>query len=53
MPQSMLTVTRFAAAAEMEVKTLNKDSDGGIMVFEPTLVKLEPGGTVKFVAADK
>ncbi len=32
---------------------LNKGLDGGIMVFEPTLVQIEPGDTVKFVAADK
>nr|WP_084293114.1 pseudoazurin [Bradyrhizobium sp. WSM3983] len=50
---AMLTVTSFAAAAEIEVKMLNKGSDGGIMVFEPALVKIDPGDTVKFVAADK
>ncbi|QQO23824.1 hypothetical protein JJB98_30065 [Bradyrhizobium diazoefficiens] len=49
----MLTVTSFAAAAELEVKTLNKDSGGGIMVFKPTRVTIEPGDTIKFVAADK
>ncbi|MHB0773360.1 hypothetical protein ACYCVF_33310 [Bradyrhizobium sp. 1.29L] len=42
---AMLTVTRFAAAAEIEVRTLNKNSNGGIIVFEPTLAKLEPGET--------
>ncbi|MFB6452114.1 pseudoazurin [Bradyrhizobium tunisiense] len=50
---AMLAVTSFAAAAEIEVKMLNKGSDGSIMVFEPALVKIEPGDTVKFVAADK
>ncbi|WP_426420903.1 pseudoazurin [Bradyrhizobium genosp. A] len=50
---AMLTVTSFALAAEIEVKMLNKGSDGSIMVFEPALVKIEPGDTVKFVAADK
>lgn len=50
---AMLTATSFAAAAEIEVKMLNKGSDGGIMVFEPALVKIDPGDTVKFVAADK
>jgi pseudoazurin len=49
----MLTMTSFAAAAEIEVKMLNKGSDGGMMVFEPALVKVEPGDTVKFVASDK
>ncbi|MHC4049236.1 cupredoxin domain-containing protein [Bradyrhizobium sp. 25ACV] len=50
---AMLTVTSFAAAAEIEVKMLNKDSDGGLMVFEPAPVKIEPGDTVNLVAADK
>ncbi|NIX75920.1 pseudoazurin [Microvirga terricola] len=41
-----------ADAAEVEVKMLNKGADG-VMVFEPALVKINPGDTVKFVAADK
>ena len=41
-----------ASAAEVEVKMLNKGTDG-VMVFEPALVKINPGDTVKFVAADK
>lgn len=41
-PQRCLTVTSFAAAAEIVVKMLNKGSDGGKMVFEPTLVKSNP-----------
>ena len=41
-----------AAAAEVEVKMLNKGAEG-LMVFEPALVKVEPGDTVKFVATDK
>lgn len=41
-----------AGAAEVEVKMLNKGADG-VMVFEPALVKINPGDTVKFVAADK
>ena len=41
-----------AAAAEVEVKMLNKGTEG-VMVFEPALVKINPGDTVKFVAADK
>lgn len=49
---AILTVASFAAAAEIEVKTLSKGSDGGILV-RPTLVKIEPGDTIKFVAADK
>ncbi|HZW48108.1 MAG TPA: pseudoazurin [Microvirga sp.] len=41
-----------AGAAEVEVKMLNKGVDG-VMVFEPALVKINPGDTVKFVATDK
>src|SRR5262245_57706486 len=42
-----------ANAAEIEVKMLNKGTDGGVMVFEPAFVKIEPGDSVKFVATDK
>lgn len=42
----------MAPAAEVEVKMLNKGAEG-LMVFEPALVKIEPGDTVKFVASDK
>lgn len=41
-----------ASAAEVEIKMLNKGTEG-VMVFEPALVKVNPGDTVKFVAADK
>ncbi len=41
-----------ALAAEVEVKMLNKGSEGP-MVFEPPMVKITPGDTVKFVPADK
>jgi pseudoazurin len=41
-----------ANSAEVEVKMLNKGTEG-VMVFEPALVKIAPGDTVKFVAADK
>jgi pseudoazurin len=50
---AMLAMTSFAAAAEIEVKMLNKGSDGGMMVFEPALVRIAPGDTVKFIASDK
>ena len=42
----------WAVAAEVEVKMLNKGAEG-LMVFEPALIKIEPGDTVKFVASDK
>jgi pseudoazurin len=41
-----------ATAAEVEVKMLNKGTEG-MMVFEPALVKIEPGDSVKFIATDK
>src|SRR5262249_8849533 len=41
-----------AAAAEVQIKMLDKGAEG-VMVFEPALVKIEPGDTVKFVAANK
>ena len=41
-----------ATAAEIEVKMLNKGAEGA-MVFEPALLKIAPGDTVKFVATDK
>jgi pseudoazurin len=47
-----LGIAGAAQAAEVEVKMLNKGTDG-VMVFEPALVKINPGDTVKFVAADK
>jgi pseudoazurin len=50
---TMLAMTSFAAGAEIEIKMLNKGSDGGSMVFEPSLVKIAPGDTVKFIANDK
>lgn len=42
-----------ARAAEVEVKLLNKGTDGAVMVFEPAFVKVAPGDTVKFVSTDK
>ena len=41
-----------AMAADFEVKMLNKGAKG-MMVFEPDLLKIAPGDTVKFVAVDK
>ena len=41
-----------SAAAEVEVKMLNKGSDG-MMVFEPALTKIAPGDTVHFIPTDK
>jgi pseudoazurin len=41
-----------AAAKEVTVRMLNKGA-GGAMVFEPALVKIAPGDSVRFVATDK
>ena len=48
----LMGVAGAAMAGEVEVKMLNKGAEG-LMVFEPALVKIEPGDTVKFVATDK
>ena len=42
-----------AVSAEIEIKMLNKGSDGQAMVFEPAAVKVAVGDVVKFVAVDK
>ena len=47
-----MAVAGGATAAEVEVKMLNQGAEG-LMVFEPALVKVAPGDTVKFVATDK
>jgi pseudoazurin len=49
---AVLFSASMTLAAEVEVKMLNKGAEG-LMVFEPALVKIEPGDTVKFVASDK
>ena len=41
-----------AQAAETVVKMLNKGQNG-VMVFEPELVTVAPGDTVRFVPTDK
>jgi pseudoazurin len=42
-----------AQAANVDVKVLNKGSEGGMMVFEPALVRVAPGDSVTFIATDK
>lgn len=41
-----------AMAADFEVKMLNKGPNGEFFVFEPALVKVQPGDTVTFVPTD-
>ena len=49
-----LTFTfNFVFAAEIEVKMLNKDSDGNKMIFEPMLIIAEKGDTVTFLPTEK
>ncbi|PIO96641.1 pseudoazurin [Pleomorphomonas carboxyditropha] len=40
-----------ANAADVEVKMLNKGAKG-VMVFEPDLIKIQPGDSVTFVSTD-
>ena len=47
----MLTLSASAFAADYEVKMLNNGA-GGMMIFEPAVLKASVGDTVKFVATD-
>lgn len=47
-----LILAAGANAAEVEVKMLNK-GPAGMMIFEPPIVRVAPGDTVRFVATDK
>ena len=47
----MLTLSAPAFAADYEVKMLNNGA-GGMMIFEPAVLKASVGDTVKFVATD-
>jgi pseudoazurin len=49
---ALLPLALPAGAAEFEVKMLNKGAEGA-MVFEPSLLKIAPGDTVKFLATDR
>ncbi|MBW9076663.1 pseudoazurin [Agrobacterium pusense] len=42
-----------ALSAEIEVKVLNKGSDGQAMVFEPATVKAAVGDVITFIPVDK
>jgi pseudoazurin len=48
----LVTMAGGTFAAEVEVKMLNKGAEGA-MVFEPALIKVAPGDTVKFISTDK
>lgn len=49
---ALLAIALPAGAAEFEVKMLNRGAEGP-MVFEPSLLKIAPGDSVKFLATDK
>lgn len=49
---ALATLAGAAAAADIEVKMLNKGADG-VMVFEPSFVQAQPGDVIHFVAVDK
>ena len=50
----MLSVMAAAVhAAEIEVKMLNKGSDGQKMVFEPALIRADVGDTITFLPTEK
>ena len=42
-----------AFAADIEIRMLNKGSDGQVMVFEPAAVKANVGDVITFVPTDK
>jgi len=48
-----LVSTSTTQAAEVEVKMLNKGANGTPMIFEPALIRIAPGDTVRFVPTDK
>jgi len=48
-----MLASTYAYASDIEVKMLNKGSDGTVMVFEPALVHVSIGDSVHFIATDK
>jgi pseudoazurin len=48
-----MLISTYAYAAEVDVKMLNKGSDGSVMAFEPALVHVAVGDSVHFIATDK
>ncbi|MCJ2141658.1 pseudoazurin [Methylobacterium sp. E-066] len=48
----LLGAAAGAQATEVSIKTLNS-GPGGMMVFDPAFVKIQPGDTVRFVPTDK
>jgi pseudoazurin len=48
-----IAMPNLALASPVEVKMLNKGTDGEEMVFEPALVRIPVGGSVRFVPTDR
>ena len=48
---TLLTLNISSFAADFTVKMLNQGA-GGIMVFEPAVLKINVGDTVNFIATD-
>ena len=48
-----LFIAPFTFSKTVEVKMLNKGSDGQKSVFEPSVVFIEKGDSVKFISVDK
>jgi len=46
-------IATMATSAEIEVKMLNKGSDGQKMVFEPALIRANVGDTITFLPTEK
>ena len=50
---ALFLCSALAHAAVVEVKMLNKDSNGQKMVFEPAVIKVNVGDSVKFLPTTK
>lgn len=50
-PAALAATPAFAATTEVHM--LNKGADGAAMVFEPALIRVAAGDTVKFIPTDK
>jgi pseudoazurin len=42
-----------SCAADFQVRMLNEGAGGGMMQYDPRLLKIAPGDTVRFIAADQ
>ena len=52
MIKTVMVIVLGVVCDEIEVKTLNRSS-AGFFVFSPDFVRIKPGDTISFVAADK